>query len=80
MRLWDVSEPDGLADSLFHPDVVDHNRSPDRASASQESTVRVADGRVAHASTTSGYVIGHREEAAVVERLSQRFDVPAVPS
>ena len=27
---------------------------------------------VVHASTTSGYVIGHREEAALVERLSQR--------
>jgi maleate isomerase len=35
---------------------------------------------VAHASTTSGYVIGHREEAALVERLSQRFAVPAVAS
>ncbi len=35
---------------------------------------------VAHASTTSGYIIGHREEAALVERLSQRFDVPAVAS
>jgi maleate isomerase len=35
---------------------------------------------VAHASTTSGYVIGHREEAALVERLSHRFDVPAVAS
>lgn len=35
---------------------------------------------VAHASTTSGYVIGHREEAALIERLSQRFDVPAVAS
>jgi maleate isomerase len=35
---------------------------------------------VAHASTTSGYVIGHREEAACVERLSQRFEVPAVAS
>jgi maleate isomerase len=35
---------------------------------------------VAHASTTSGYVIGHREEAALVERLSQRFEVPAVAS
>ena len=35
---------------------------------------------VAHASTTSGYVLGHREEAAIVERLSQRFDVPAVAS
>ena len=35
---------------------------------------------VAHASTTTGYVIGHREEAALVERLSQRFDVPAVTS
>jgi len=35
---------------------------------------------VAHASTTSGYVIGHRAEAALVERLSQRFDVPAVAS
>ena len=35
---------------------------------------------VAHASTTAGYVIGHREEAALAERLSQRFDVPAVAS
>jgi maleate isomerase len=35
---------------------------------------------VAHASTTCGYVIGYREEAALVERLSQRFDVPAVAS
>jgi maleate isomerase len=35
---------------------------------------------VAHASTTSAYVIGHRGEAALVERLSQRFDVPAVAS
>ena len=35
---------------------------------------------VAHASTTSGYVIGNSEEAALVERLSQRFDVPAVAS
>jgi len=34
----------------------------------------------AHASTTSGYVIGHREEAALVERLLQRFEVPAVAS
>ncbi len=33
---------------------------------------------VAHASTTSGYVIGHRAEAALVERLSQRFGVDAV--
>lgn len=35
---------------------------------------------VAHASTTSGYVIGRREEADLVERLSERFDVPAVAS
>jgi maleate isomerase len=35
---------------------------------------------VAHASTTSGYVIGFRDEAATVERLSQRFGVPAVAS
>ena len=35
---------------------------------------------VVHASTTSGYVIGRREEAALVERLAQRFDVPAVAS
>ena len=33
---------------------------------------------IAHASTTSGYVIGHREEVALVERLAQRFDVPVV--
>jgi maleate isomerase len=35
---------------------------------------------VAHASTTTGYVIGHRDEVVLVERLSQRFDVPAVAS
>jgi maleate isomerase len=35
---------------------------------------------VGHASTTCGYVIGHRTESALVERLSQRFDVPAVTS
>ena len=35
---------------------------------------------VAHASTTSGYVLGQREEAALVERLAQRFDVAAVAS
>lgn len=35
---------------------------------------------VAHASTTVGYVIGHRDEAATVQRLSQRFGVPAVAS
>jgi maleate isomerase len=35
---------------------------------------------VAHASTTYGYVVGHRDEADLVERLSQRFDVPAVAS
>ncbi|TPG13919.1 maleate cis-trans isomerase [Pedococcus bigeumensis] len=35
---------------------------------------------VAHASTTSGYVIGHREEVHLIERLSQRFGVPAVAS
>jgi maleate isomerase len=35
---------------------------------------------VAHASTTTGYVIGHRAEADLVGRLSQRFDVPAVAS
>ena len=35
---------------------------------------------VTHASTTTGYVIGHRGEVALVERLSQRFGVPAVAS
>jgi maleate isomerase len=35
---------------------------------------------VVHASTTSGYVIGHREEAALVDHLAQRFDVPAIAS
>ena len=33
---------------------------------------------VAHASTTTGYLIGHREEATLIDRLAQRFDVPAV--
>jgi maleate isomerase len=35
---------------------------------------------IAHASTTCGYVIGQREEADLVDRLSQRFGVPAVAS
>ena len=35
---------------------------------------------IAHASTTTGYVLGHREEAALVEHLAQRFGVPAVAS
>jgi maleate isomerase len=35
---------------------------------------------VVHASTTTGYVVGHREEAALVDRLSQRFLLPAVAS
>lgn len=35
---------------------------------------------VAHASTTCGYVVGHREGAALLDRLSQRFEVPAVAS
>ena len=33
---------------------------------------------VAHASTTTGYLIGYQDEAATVERLSHRFGVPAV--
>jgi maleate isomerase len=41
---------------------------------------RTALAAVAHASTTSGYVIGHLQEAVLVEGLSQRFDVPAVAS
>jgi predicted ester cyclase len=28
VRLWDASAPAGLADSLFHTDVVDHNLQP----------------------------------------------------
>jgi maleate isomerase len=35
---------------------------------------------VAHASTTTGYVIGAQDEAALVDRLSDRFGVPAVSS
>ena len=49
----------------------------DRAAVTFRGSMLAA---VAHASTTSGYVIGHREEAALVERLSQCFDVPAVAS
>jgi steroid delta-isomerase-like uncharacterized protein len=26
--LWDVTAPDGLAETLFHPDVVDYNLQP----------------------------------------------------
>jgi maleate isomerase len=33
---------------------------------------------VAHASSTTGYILGPGEEAALVERLSARFEVPAV--
>jgi maleate isomerase len=49
----------------------------DRAAAAFGGRILAA---VAHASTTSGYVIGHREEAALVERMSARFGVPAVAS
>ena len=49
----------------------------DRAAVTFRDTTLAA---VAHASTTCGYVIGHREETALVDRLSQRFDVPAVAS
>lgn len=35
---------------------------------------------VVHASTTTGYVLGRRKEADLVERLTQRFDLPAVTS
>jgi maleate isomerase len=35
---------------------------------------------VAHASTTCGYLIGHRQEASLVERLSHRSEVPAIAS
>ena len=35
---------------------------------------------VVHASTTTGYVLGRREESELVERLAQRFDLPAVAS
>lgn len=28
VRLWDVSAPDGLAENLFHQEVVDHNLQP----------------------------------------------------
>jgi maleate isomerase len=49
----------------------------DRAGSAFASTALAS---VAHASTTTGYVLGHREEAGLVERLSQRFEVPAVAS
>jgi maleate isomerase len=49
----------------------------DRAAVTFKGTTLAA---VAHASSTTGYVIGHREEAALLERLSQRFDVPAAAS
>jgi maleate isomerase len=49
----------------------------DRAAATFRGRAFAA---VVHASTTSGYVIGRRGEADLVERLSQRFDAPAVAS
>ena len=49
----------------------------DRAAVTFRGTTLDA---VVHASTTSGYVIGYRDEATIVERLSQRFGVPAVAS
>jgi maleate isomerase len=49
----------------------------DSAAASFRNVALAA---VAHASTTSGYVLGHRDEAACVEHLAQRFEVPAVAS
>jgi maleate isomerase len=49
----------------------------DRAAVTFRGTTLAA---VVHASTSSGYVIGHREEAALADRLSQRLGVPAVTS
>jgi maleate isomerase len=49
----------------------------DRAALALSGTALDA---VVHASTTTGYVIGHRDEETAVERLSQRFGVPAVAS
>lgn len=49
----------------------------DRASAMFAGTTLTA---VVHASTTTGYLLGHHEEAELVERLTQRFDLPAVAS
>jgi maleate isomerase len=37
-------------------------------------------GAVAHASTTTGYVLGRRAEAVLVDHLAQRCGVPAVAS
>jgi maleate isomerase len=70
--------PSGKASS-GHPEL----RTSTEAAAFDRAAVAFA-GRtldvVAHASTTSGYLIGPVEEASLVARLSQRFEVPAVAS
>jgi maleate isomerase len=79
-----LSRTGELAEALPHEEPLPAHAEL-RASTEPAALERAAEafrGRtlaaVAHASTTSGYVLGHREEAALVERMSQRFDVPAV--
>jgi maleate isomerase len=58
-------------------------RASTQASAIDRAAVTFGDrtlAAVAHASTTTGYVVGPRDEADLVERLTQRFEVPAVVS
>jgi maleate isomerase len=53
---------------------------PDAAQRAASTFAGTTLDAVVHASTTTGYLIGHVEEAVLVERLTQRFDVPAVAS
>ncbi|WP_051276714.1 hypothetical protein [Marmoricola sp. URHB0036] len=58
-------------------------RASTESTALERAAATFAGGKLAavvHASTTTGYVIGQREEAVLVERLSLRFAVPAVVS
>jgi maleate isomerase len=71
--------PSSAAAAPTHPELRTSTGTEalDRAGAAFRGSALAA---VAHASTTSGYVIGRREEAILVERLSQRFNVPGVAS
>ena len=72
-------------DAPPHQGPPDHAdlRASTQASAIDRAALTFGDrtlAAVAHASTTTGYVVGRGEEADLVERLTHRFEVPAVVS
>jgi maleate isomerase len=79
-RTWSPAEASRVATGTAPSDHAELRASTEPAALDRAALAfsgrRLA--TVAHASTTTGYLLGYREEANLVERLAQRFDVPAV--